>query len=243
VLWSSQPDYHPEHPWARMTPDGIVPGSHGVEIKTVGHHSAHRWGDDGSDEVPQEYRIQCAWYMWGYDLGRWDLAALIGGYDYREYTLERDLHFERVLVPAVEFFWHEYVEKREPPDIDGSTAYTEYLARKHEFKRDVYLASTAETLELADALRQVLADKVAIAEREALLKNQLCTHIGDAAGIQFADGRVSWKPVAGRVSWKPVVAELAARAGVDKAELAALAEQHRGEGYRRFNRPKAWGSK
>jgi len=108
---------HATYDWARATPDGIVTDADGnrwgLEIKTAG--SARDWGKSGGRKVPSHYRAQCDWYMWITGLKRWDLSVLIGGNDYREYTLTHSPKREKQLVDANVDFWQNHVAKDVPP--------------------------------------------------------------------------------------------------------------------------------
>ena len=51
-------------PWRRASVDRLVIGERKIlECKTAGAHMGHEWGPDGSDEVPDVYRAQVAWYQ------------------------------------------------------------------------------------------------------------------------------------------------------------------------------------
>ena len=58
---------HPERSWHLASVDGLVMDGDrpaGVlEAKTAGWRMASEWGEDGTDDVPSSYLVQCAWYM------------------------------------------------------------------------------------------------------------------------------------------------------------------------------------
>jgi predicted phage-related endonuclease len=72
------------------------------------------WGEDNTAAIPAHYLVQITHYQavtgW-----LWNVAALIGGTDFRLYHIERDLEAEAGLNKAEELFWREYVLKRVPP--------------------------------------------------------------------------------------------------------------------------------
>jgi predicted phage-related endonuclease len=92
------------------------------------------WGDpdvSGHPVIPDPVLCQIAWYnmvleSWGggrlpfelEDFSR--VSVLIGGQDYREYTVPRDLDFEQSLLEAGLKFWENNVLSRVPPDPSES---------------------------------------------------------------------------------------------------------------------------
>ena len=81
--------FHPGHPWARATPDGVVEpratSRHLVQIKAVGYFVGRRM----RYELPIEYEAQVQWEMFVADADRNDLAVLVGS---------DDLEWERVIL-------------------------------------------------------------------------------------------------------------------------------------------------
>lgn len=119
--------------WARANPDRLL-HDHGdpfpsnkptavLEIKTARFPDG--WGKTGTDEVPIHYRCQVAWYMHVLDVDTAHIAVLIGGSDYREYTIPRDRTDEASLLGAAESFWQSVQADDEPPlDVSDSTYQT-----------------------------------------------------------------------------------------------------------------------
>ena len=86
-----------------------------LECKTAGFTKAKEWGDSGTDQVPESYLIQCAYYASICDVLKVDIAVLIGGQDFRIYTYERNKDLEEKLIKIAYNFWHNHIEKRIPP--------------------------------------------------------------------------------------------------------------------------------
>lgn len=229
--------FHPEHPWRRATPDGIVLGEDparrerrwdwGVEIKTAFQFAAHQWGEAGTDDVPIQYWIQCAWSMHVTDLDRWDLAALIGGRDFRIYTLRRDREFEDQLVDGVTSFWEDHVLRLVPPPIDHTKAFRSYLERRFPGTSPYYLPATTESERLALDIIERRERLAQIKRDDARDCNALCAIIGEHAGLETSLGRVHWKPQRPRVitDWKAVAEDLAWRVRMSDVALATLAAE------------------
>ena len=204
--------HHPDLDWARCTPDAFCQNgdSYGLEAKTVGVRSAHRWGDEGTDSVPREYLIQCAWGMFVCDRPYWDLAALIGGQKYREYRIERLEVLEKALVRVTTAFIEDHLEKEVPPEPGPSKAATAILAKLYPESDGVMLESTLDMEELALTFKEYdQVAKEAEAKAEAA-KNALKAIIGAADGIEGPWGKVTWKQSKDttKTDWKGIAGKL-----------------------------------
>lgn len=84
-----------------------------VEIKTQGFRN-DEWGEPGTDEVPDVYRVQVQHQMavTGYDIA--DIPVLFGGSAFEVYTVERDERLIDALIKLEAVFWS-HVEQRIPP--------------------------------------------------------------------------------------------------------------------------------
>lgn len=91
-----------------------------VEVKTAGLSEVRHWGEEGTDQIPQWYLFQCAWYLgqalWSdmVDVPAADVAALVGG-DLRIYRVPFDPELFSMLEAAAERFWKDHVLPRRPP--------------------------------------------------------------------------------------------------------------------------------
>lgn len=183
-----------------------------LECKTAGLRQAHLWGDDQTDEVPMPYLTQVLWYLelTGYDEAK--LAVLIGGNDFRMYSIKRDDDLQAALVDRAMKFWRDHIETMTPPPLDGSDSAKAWL-------KQAYPRHTSETLETAtedqaDQMRLVAGlkrDLEKAEEQYETAKVRLCDCIGDRAGLISSDGlKVTWKATKGsdKVDYKGIVATL-----------------------------------
>lgn len=83
----------------RLTTDKIL------ECKTANQFTAHMWDEAGTDGIPIYYVVQCMWYLGVTGASICDLAVLIGGSDFRVYTIERDQDLIARLFEAGQTFW------------------------------------------------------------------------------------------------------------------------------------------
>lgn len=88
------------------------------------------FGEPGTDEIPVYYRCQVIWYLDVLDLDQADVAVLVGGCDYREYTVRYDpAEADLLRQAAVEFL--DRVNRLERPDIDAHGATYEAIREMH----------------------------------------------------------------------------------------------------------------
>ena len=148
-----------EYPWMGCTPDGLLP-DRVVEIKTAGFANAREWGEVGTDAVPLQYLLQVTHQMIVTGRKRADIPVLIGGSDYRVYSIELDEELANLLIDRERTFW-QHVENRTPPEVHSIA---DAQAR---WPKDTGVTVTA-TPEIADAVEHLHAVKL---EQERLEKD------------------------------------------------------------------------
>ncbi len=96
-----------ENNWLCATPDYLARNrTCGVECKNLSPWGTDGWGKTGSSEVPLHYYMQCSHYMMVFDVDVWHVAALFGGCEFRRFTLQRDLDFEKDLFQQESAFFY-----------------------------------------------------------------------------------------------------------------------------------------
>lgn len=112
--------HHPKYHFMLANVDRVIEGVRvGLECKNV-DSLAYRfgeWGEPGSDQVPTEYLLQCAHYMFVLDYPEWHLAACIGGNHLATYVIHRDRELDEMVVDGESAFWNR-VESGQPPGFD-----------------------------------------------------------------------------------------------------------------------------
>ncbi len=166
-----------------------------------------------------------------------DVAVLIGGNDFRVYTLRRDAEIEAALTGIGRRFWFDQVVAGIRPNAvaaDGAA-----LARLFPSHNDLLLSATQEQVTLATQLVDVRSRIAALeADRDAL-EAHLKAAIGEHAGLELPNGRITWKAArpARSTDWKAVAEDLrpfvdADVAGATDATIARHTTTKRGA--RRF---------
>ena len=130
TIWIDETRRNPAREWQVYTPDAMCTAMlRGIDAKNVSFDQAAKWGEIGSDLVPDSIALQCQWYCSSADIPVWDVAALFGGNDLRIYTVNRDPEIEAALLEEAENFWKNHGLARVPPPI-GSSA-TAATTRRH----------------------------------------------------------------------------------------------------------------
>lgn len=199
AAWNAQTIVeHENYPFFLGTPDGIVSAvDRGLEIKNTSYQG-QEWGKPGTDQVPQHYLIQCAWYMSITNLPTWDLAVLFSGSRLGIYTIHRNFELEKLLIEAGRQFWHDHVEQQVPPPIDGSESWSRYLTDRFRIGTERVIEVNPSTDEGASFLKHLEAwrdasERKSAADRdEALAKNYLMNLVGEAKGAKGPFGKVTW---------------------------------------------------
>lgn len=131
---------HGVEPWMLATPDRVLfdaenwqvaPTSYAIgalELKTG--HRDDGWGEPGTAEIPVHYRAQAQWQMLVLDVQWVDVAVLVGGSDYREYSVLRDERDIAVMVEAGRRFMAR-LESGDPPPLDDHYATLVTVKRLH----------------------------------------------------------------------------------------------------------------
>jgi len=165
----------------------------GLECKSRGHYNATAWGESGTDEVPHAVAVQCHWGMAVTGLKRWDVAVLLGGNDYREYTLRADGNIAQELVTRAREFWQWYVLAKVHPPFTGAPSDHGFLLRTYPGHTSEIVTATPEVGEWANAL-QVARETIEAQEKEkSRLEARIKEFIADRLGVAGPFGRITWK--------------------------------------------------
>lgn len=221
---------HKDHPFLMANIDRGITGKvmgkkAGLECKTCDKWAARpeMWGDGAlleydsegnlviaqyDDMVPDWYLIQCVHYMAVTDSDLWFLAVLIGGNDFRIYTIWRDRDFEALVMKKAAKFWNEYVLAQTPPPpanvVDLETMFSVDNGNSVEADQEI-IDTWAEIKELqaqAKAIEVRLDGQTVGKTKIGGLKNKLRMAIGANSEVLLgSEGKplATWKaPKSGR---------------------------------------------
>lgn len=156
----------------------------GLECKTANWRVAMTFGEEGTDDVPANYLIQCMHYMAVTGWRVWHLAADLGG-DFRIYRIEYDEALIAHIAKTVAEWWERHIIDDEPPALETDNDLK--IAYPNGDKEKLIEASPA-IAGVHSELKTVVEDFNKMKERKSALENQLKAAIGDGGGLTF-DGK------------------------------------------------------
>jgi predicted phage-related endonuclease len=195
VVWLDRTFAHPEREWQLMTPDFVIPARNaGADSKNVAVDQAWKWGEPGTNEVPDEYAIQALWYIDGTSLSDWRLCPLIGGNKLVEYVISPDVETQGVLRDAAQQFLRDYVFSGKSPKPGGTGNTDSWLKKRFAKAATPMRKATPDEYELVmEYFAASQQEKEASAAKDAI-KQQIQLAIGNAEGLLLPDGgKVTWR--------------------------------------------------
>lgn len=172
-------------PWLLASLDCLTTDGRIVELKTA--RTAKDWGEPGTDEVPETYLVQVQHQLLVTGATAADVAVLIGGSDFRIYTVERHDRLLESLYAIEESFWNNLQAGIAPaPDWQHP--------RTADLMREIHRGCDGE-IDLGDDCRQLAID-FTIAKLRAkefsdqadTLKSKLLAVMGNAAIARLPRG-------------------------------------------------------
>lgn len=206
--------------WMLASPDALPRLRRGkrhwepLEIKTAAY--ADDWGPHGTDQIPVYYLTQVRWYLAVLGLPVAHLAVLIGGNDYREYTIERDPADEQLMITEGRKFL-DSIEAGERPDIDATDV-------TYQAVRELHPDIDPERVEIDPALGGEYVDSHlaadAAAARHQQAKSRLLDAMGRAKHADLDGVRIAYRTARKKADGSPGVPFLQA----DKKTLKSLTQ-------------------
>lgn len=175
---------HPRIPWMIGLLDGIADGERVLEVKTA--RSLDGWGEEGSAEIPEAYLIQVQHYMIVTAKPVADVAALIGGNDFRIYEVPADHELQELIIEKEAAFW-ELVKNGTPPEV---TSYADIKQRFGAMSKAVQVQAEAYVIQALERLKQLKQ----LAKEEEELKALIMAAMGEADTLVSGDQVLAtWK--------------------------------------------------
>lgn len=172
--------------------------THILECKTANQMKVTCWGEEGTNQIPESYLYQVAYYAAITGINRVDIAVLIGGQDFRIYRYDKDEIMEDKLIRVAKKFWNNHVIAGVPPkpknDKDAAKLYPK--ANGLEVRADDIVLTKVQVLQDLKAREKTLAEE--IKELQLYIKN----YMQDSELLVGEEGQcyVTWKNSAGRTS-------------------------------------------
>lgn len=108
---------HPDHDCITATPDGLLSVSEGLECKSTSSFASSDLGEDGTDQIHQEWIIQAQQQMAVWHLERVHFAVLVDGRRLRTFVVNRNEKLIAAIVQMDLQMW-DRITNRIPPDWD-----------------------------------------------------------------------------------------------------------------------------
>ncbi len=184
---------HPDYDFIATNLDYRVIGEkRNVECKTTSERAAYasgEWGEAGTNQIPSAYLVQCMHEMIVTGYRVCDLAVLIGGGDFRVYTINYDGELAAQIIAGCVDFWRHVTEDIEPP----MTAESDARAR---FPRSFDVVREA-TPAIVEAVGDIENFASTIAKCEAEIEQRkiiVMQHLGEADTLYFCGEKIAtWK--------------------------------------------------
>lgn len=222
--------FHTNIHWARATPDGIVVDDHGIRQHLLQCKNVGFWvGKDWEQGPPPYVVLQEMWEMHVTGLARADVAALIGGNEFRVFTVHRDDKAIADLLTIATAFWRK-VETRTPPPVDESDACRQHFEKKLARSGVVELVADAEIEDLITDWHEVTLRQKHDEKRVETIRNQVRRIMAEAGATvirsSLGDAKLSTvkDPIPKtETNWKHI-AELLGATKCTPAEFAELVQ-------------------
>ena len=201
---------HPKYPWMAAHLDGLAIDPNGdvvevLECKTAGYWMKDNWGEEGTDDIPREYLIQCSHNLevarqFFPGVERAAVPVLIAGQEDRLYRVHYDADFVADILALERDFW-EKVTSGQEPDIDSSEASKRYLDRRYPEHCESEVFADDDTDTVVHRLKEA-RDRLAVAEEEKRgCENEIKRFMGEAGVLTSSSLDPTGKPTY-KITWK-----------------------------------------
>jgi len=205
------------HPFMHTCPDGRVIGeAAGLECKTAGHWAglSEEWGPSGSSEsdaVPLNYLVQCVTSMIVTGWRTWYLAVLIGGNDFRWYTIRYDEELAKQIVSQLNGFAGRIQVAKQciaahreiPADAIPPATTMEDVFARWPLSQPTPIAATPEIADLVDEFAKLKFGVAERAERLDEIKLAVTSYMGANDTLTLNDVYGGQTPLCTFKSTKP----------------------------------------
>lgn len=184
---------HPKYKFMYANVDRLVVGKReGLECKTTNEYLKKEWVD--GEEVPEQYYLQCQWYMAITGYKKWHIAVLIGGNKFHMDVIKRDDELIEMMIERAREFWVNHVLPKDPPPFDGSDASDEllkYLYPESEENTEIHLSNdySDDITRYVDLKTEEKEIKSEMKEIENRIKGEMETYERALVG----DNTITWK--------------------------------------------------
>jgi len=187
---------HPEHHWATCSPDAVAltEGLQTIGIEAKSSTMDASWGPSCEipSPVPQGYEWPCPPYYavqvyWTMALCGlpWLLVRLGGYYRLQIYRFQRDPALEQEILEHAGAWWERHMVRGEEPQVDGSEACAEWVARTPEGGLQPPRQATRTERRLLEEYVQLSRQRRSLDQVLPELRNRIVSLAGPTEGLQL----------------------------------------------------------
>src|SRR5699024_6188096 len=170
----------------------IVSKKEGLECKTTNEFMKSEWIE--GEKVPEQYFLQCQWYMAVTGYERWHIAVLIGGNKFHMDVIERDDELIEMMMNEAKNFWENHVIPENPPEFDGSKASDEVLKQLYpESNAELSVQLGNRFIDELETYDQLKDNKKQIDKAIKDIENRIKGKMEDAEVAKAGGRRIMWK--------------------------------------------------
>lgn len=184
--------YHPDYPFIFANLDGYIPSMDAVvEAKMANSFMRKEWDSAYEDGIPLTYLIQIAKQVAVKNASKGFCAVLIGGYEYMQFTYERDVELEKLILESDLKFWDCVQRRIEPEPI----SITDCRLKYNNPKPDLMAEATFKAKQDYASLMNVKMELKRLSDKEEHYKMKLMQHMGNAEYLVDLEGEIlaTWK--------------------------------------------------
>lgn len=161
-----------------------------LECKSADKWTIADWGEAGTDQVPDIYFIQVQHYLMFPNWDAADLAALIGGNDFRIFPIAPDDELQDMILDAEIKFWNTISRGDLPDPINGSDAYKTW---PRDNSQAIY--ADYEVMEWNEELKRSIVSQKELEKKIDDLKTRIKCFMKDYTELRDPDGKKihTWK--------------------------------------------------
>lgn len=178
---------HATHRFMGCHPDGVTEDRRLYEGKTARY--ADHFGEQGTDEVPQQYLIQCQHNMFVLGLAVCDLAVLVGGSELRLYEIPADAQLQQLIVDAEARFWDFVIRQAAPPPDLSRPDAINVLRKMYPGTTGEVITAEANAIALRQEIETANEQEKAAKLAKDTAKAGILQIMGEASLLAFPDGK------------------------------------------------------
>jgi predicted phage-related endonuclease len=185
---------HPSLSFIAAQPCWLVNGQRvGVNVLSVPSRLEDDWGKNGSQDVPEKWRLQAILNMAVLDHDRWDLAVSVDHEYPRYYSISRNLQHEQLVLQSLQRWWETYVLGDCEPNPAGSAIAVQYLQARLPAALLPPRIADQEMEKVGAELSAIQAHIAAFEKRRLSLENLVKLKMGSAEAVVGEFGKATWK--------------------------------------------------